>query len=337
MRTTRIALVAVTALLVAGIAPAASAASAPTARELRHARTLAYWTAERIASAVPRDRVFDPVRGYRPAKGKPGGGTSTTVGGASWTGGGAALTGTGRMLFTIGGGNYICSASLVTDGTSSIQVVLTAGHCVAENDGSTVATNVVYIPSFDTAPTYTCANTTYGCWVADEIYLDKNFLNAGGFNNQAVTHDWAFFVVGSGGKNGNQVDAATGGTFPIQFASVDAGETLHAFGYPAAGKYNGSDLVYCKGPLGTDPNTGGATWSMGCNMTGGSSGGPWFETTDPTSYASVLSSVNSYGYSGGSLRNRMFGPKFNSRTEAAFTAAKGGTLDGGIVHKVVLP
>ena len=102
-----------------------------------------------------------------------------------------------------------------------------------------------------------------------------------------------------------------------------AGDTLSAFGYPAAGRYKGKDLTYCRGPIGQDPQTSNTTWSMACNMTGGSSGGPWVESTDTTTFAnSTLSSLNSYGYSGGKA---MYGPKFNGNTQAVFNAANNGT------------
>src|SRR3712207_7483597 len=50
---------------------------------------------------------------------------------------------------------------------------------------------------------------------------------------------------------------------------------LYSFGYPASQKYHGNDLTYCAGPISTDPNNANLTWGMACDMTGGSSGGPW--------------------------------------------------------------
>ena len=62
---------------------------------------------------------------------------------------------------------------------------------------------------------------------------------------------------------------------------------------------------------------------MACDMTGGSSGGPWVVTSDPTKYAgTILSSLNSYGYSG---VKKMYGPKFNTDTQAVFRDADAGT------------
>ena len=65
---------------------------------------------------------------------------------------------------------------------------------------------------------------------------------------------------------------------------MSSGSKLYAFGYPAAGKYRGNDLVYCAGNIFADPYASNQTWGMTCNMTGGSSGGPWlsgFEGRSP--------------------------------------------------------
>ena len=61
---------------------------------------------------------------------------------------------------------------------------------------------------------------------------------------------------------------------------------------------------------------------MPCNMTGGSSGGPWLSGFNETTGAGTLSSVNSYGYGNTAV---MYGPKFNTRTEATYNAAPSAT------------
>ena len=56
-------------------------------------------------------------------------------------------------------------------------------------------------------------------------------------------------------------------------------------------------------------------------MTGGSSGGPWIGGFSQSG-GGTLTSLNSYGYSG--LSN-MYGPKFNSNTQAVFNRANSTT------------
>ena len=114
----------------------------------------------------------------------------------------------------MGGSDYICSGSVVDSGNdATYSTVLSAGHCVFDAvDGW--ATNWMYIPDFDDAPTYTCASTFYGCWTADRLAAHTDFVNAGGFNDQAVAVDFAFARVGLGGKGATgtlDLDAVTGG------------------------------------------------------------------------------------------------------------------------------
>ena len=55
------------------------------------------------------------------------------VKGASWTNGGPILAMTGKVVFTMGGGDWICSGSVVNDGgRAGYSMVLTAGHCAID-------------------------------------------------------------------------------------------------------------------------------------------------------------------------------------------------------------
>ena len=257
----------------------------------------------------------------KPPKPPPGvGGGSVT--GASWNAGGPILARSGRVYFTMGGGNWICSGSVVNDSRSGYSLVLTAGHCAIDETNGQFATYWMFIPAFDTNPTYTCSASTYGCWTAVGLAVHNQYATAGSFNNQAVTNDWALAIVGPGGKSGSdQLDTRVG-SYPIGFSGVASGNRLYSFGYPAASPYSGSDLVYCAGNISQDAWTGNQTWGMGCNMTGGSSGGPWLSNFSEASGTGTLSSVNSYKYGNTAF---MYGPKFNTRTQATYNAALSAT------------
>ena len=139
---------------------------------------------------------------------------------------------------------------------------------------------------------------------------------------RAAGHDFAFAVMGPGGHSGSaSLEATVGGTFGIAFNSLKAGDTVTALGYPAQGEYDGTDLTYCQGNIGQDSRIANATWRLACDMTGGSSGGGWL-TGSAGSFSAVLQSLNSYGYTG---ETAMYGPKFNSRTEAVYNAANTAT------------
>jgi V8-like Glu-specific endopeptidase len=297
------------------------AAAAPSATAAEHARILAYWTPARMAAARPLDLTPTAAGGTKgkPGGGGGGGGGGGLVTGASWTNGGPVLNLTGKVFFHMPNGDYICSGSVITDNRSGNSTVLTAGHC-AYDWSSGFVTNWMFIPNFDANPTYTCANTTYGCWTATALVIHYGFRNAGSFNNQAVTHDWAFAVVGAGGKSGNaQLDSTVGGSYGITLNASSS--RLEAFGYPAARPYNGSDLTWCAGPAATDVSSStGSTWGLACNMTGGASGGPWFVGLNETNgTGGSVGSLNSYKYTGDS--SHMYGPVFNSNTQATLNLA----------------
>ncbi len=137
-----------------------------------------------------------------------------------------------------------------------------------------------------------------------------------------------------GGKStltSSSLDKNVGGGYDLAL-TVGASQRLSAFGYPAAGKYNGLDLTYCSGSLIKDPyNTYSLTddpWGMSCGMTGGSSGGPWLvsqtakdadtATLDASGNGGSIGSLNSYGYSG---VRYMFGPVFDAKAKAVWDAS----------------
>ncbi len=96
-------------------------------------------------------------------------------------------------------------------------------------------------------------------------------------------------------------------------------QDMYTFGYPAADPYDGSALIHCSGPTFTDfllTND----HAMSCDMTGGSSGGPWFLDFDEATGTGVQASVNSFGYT--FLPGYMFGPYFGSEAEALYDAAQ---------------
>jgi hypothetical protein len=325
-RTVTLATALVLLLTVAG--PSALAASSQAERaKSEHQRIVEFWTPQRVSKAIPRD--FIRAGGGWMAKpdnpGKPGGGGGGdgSVTGASWNGGGKVAQTTGKILFAMDGSYYVCSGSVATESVSGRSVVVSAGHCVFDETNGDFATNWMFIPNYDAAaPNLTtngsfCSQTLYGCWTATSLVVHNGYASAGGFNDQAVQYDWGFAVLGTGGKTNTQLDSVVGSQ-ALAFAGVSLGTTVSAFGYPAAQKYKGKDLVYCQGPVRTDPLADDTTYGVSCNMTGGSSGGPWLAPFDNNTGTGTQMSVNSYGYSGDTT---MYGPKFNSNTQATWNRA----------------
>lgn len=315
-RTLWIPLTVLSLLLALLVAPAAGASAVrhrdrtTAAAAARHQRIVDYWTPQRRASARPRDIVL-PL-GTRPKGGKAAGASSAgDTTGAKWTGGGSVAVTTGKVFFTSGGTRYVCSGSAVD--SSHGNLVLTAGHCAHDGgpNGSMV-TNWVFYPRYDSGP-----DPVLGGFTATKLQPTDDWMSrANAFENDAafarVTSTKFATLEGA--------LAAQGAAAPqVAFSRPESGTRYHAFGYPAARKYDGRTLIYCAGPvsLGVD---GRDTLSIACNMTGGSSGGPWLRDWDDAAKTGTVNSLNSYGYSA-FYKNRMFGPIFDSQERAAYNAA----------------
>jgi hypothetical protein len=321
----------VVAVVISAVAVLALGAPVSAAKpESKHDKILAHWTKERIKAARPREFVRLPGGDFEPAA-KPApvpNAAPANTRGSLWPDGkGQLYRIVGRVLFSMDGGDWICSGVAATDPLADISVVTTAGHCAFDQKNHTFATNWMFFPEFDTTPSYDCSAAVYGCWTADRLVVHSGFANQAGFTSTATLYDWAFAVTGNGGKNGTQLDSL--GTFPIAFRSYSSGTSTTATGYPAGGKYApGQELVYCSGGLAFDFWNANRTYRLSCDMTGGSSGGPWLTSFDASGNSGTLSSLNSYTYSGGTS---MYGPKFNAYTQATWAVATNGGTGNAIV------
>ena len=102
-----IAIISMAVLLPLATAPAAAHDNA----KAEHDRTIAYWTKDRIAKAIPRDFVksgsaFKLNPNAKPNRPPTGGGGVT---GASWTStSNPILARSGRVVFKMAGSDWIC-------------------------------------------------------------------------------------------------------------------------------------------------------------------------------------------------------------------------------------
>ena len=272
---------AVLALVLLG----ALAGTAAAAVHVKHNDTSAeatarYWTKQRMERAKPVER----------AKGGGGGGKPS----AGWTRFAvtpvpyAGLDRTnGKVFFTVGGTDYVCSGTAVDSATAGVNLVWTAGHCVTDGPGQN-ATAFTFVPAYDrgTAP--------FGQWAYTDIWSTEGWTNDGDF-----TYDLGAVRVRRAGAPGDTFAAAGVGTRPMAF-DYAAAQQYRSHGYPAAGKFNGQSMYACDSPLmRRDGTSATAPMGIGCDMTGGSSGGGWVA-------GGAVASVNSYTYSG--QKNTMFGP-----------------------------
>ncbi|PXY19623.1 trypsin-like serine peptidase [Prauserella muralis] len=302
------------AVLAAGVAAAAlstpamaeQAGVAVHTAERGAAAVTDYWTADRMRAATPLDRLLaapgqvlgEVARGL-PEVLPPVGPQASPSTGEPWTGGGEVAETAGRVFFTFNGNPASCSGNAVTSGNRS--VVITAGHCV-KYQGSW-HTDWIFVPGYDDGA------APYGEWVARQTLTTPQWEAS-----EDLNYDVGAAVVEP--LNGAHLTDVVGGQ-GIAF-NQQRGQDMYAFGYPAADPYDGSELIHCAGGTFTDPFTTD-DHAMRCDMTGGSSGGPWFLGFDEATGTGVQASVNSFGYT--FLPGYMFGPYFGSEAQALYEQA----------------
>ncbi|MEU9862802.1 peptidase [Streptomyces sp. NPDC047971] len=282
-----------------------------TASSAQAAEKPAFWTAERMRSATPLDLELTPgalgalkqvARSAAPTTIAPTSVAPTAFPqpGGPWTGGGAVVKTSGRVFFTFQGRTASCSGNAVTSQNQS--TVITAGHCV-KYQGSW-HTNWVFVPAYDNG------NAPYGQWAATKTLTTPQWEAS-----EDINYDVGAAVVAP--LNGQKLTSVTGAQ-GIQF-NGGYNKPMYAFGFPAASPYDGSKLIHCAGNSSKD-FLFSQDHSLGCNMTGGSSGGPWFSGFSETTGTGLQVSVNSFGYT--FLPNRMFGPYFGNDAKALYDRAQ---------------
>ncbi|GAA2457050.1 peptidase [Actinomadura vinacea] len=270
-------------------------------------RVLRHWTSERMRSAIPMERLFKPKRSSQETVRRglkqvlpPTSAQSIPNLGGEWSGGGKVTRTAGRVFFTYQGRSASCSGDAVSSANKS--TVITAGHCV-KMDGAW-HTNWVFVPGYKNGA------RPHGTWTAAKTFATPQWTA-----NEDLSYDVGAAVVNSlGGRKLVDVVGGQGIAF-----NQPRGQNMYSFGYPAAAPYDGSKLVYCSGPVINDPLLSDGI-GLGCNMTGGSSGGPWFLRFDEAKGTGIQNSVNSFKYN--FLPTHMFGPYFGADAQNVYKKAQ---------------
>ncbi|MFG3349183.1 trypsin-like serine peptidase [Streptomyces sp. NPDC048018] len=310
-------LLSVGALVAGGLASTGAAQAADTTGHsfttAQQDRTAAFWTPDRMRSATPLDLTADPGSVRRvPHAAAPTTIAPTAAGttaaspaafpqaGGAWTGGGAVVKTSGRVFFTFQGRTASCSGNAVTSQNAS--TVITAGHCVKYQGAW--HTDWVFVPA------YADGNAPYGQWTAARTLTTPQWEAS-----EDINYDVGAAVVAP--LNGRTLTSVTGAQ-GIRF-NGGYNKPMYAFGFPAAAPYDGKKLTYCAGNTSKDFLLS-QDHSLACNMTGGSSGGPWFASFDESTGTGFQASVNSFGYN--FLPNRMFGPYFGTDVQNLYNKAQ---------------
>ncbi|MEV0147600.1 MULTISPECIES: hypothetical protein [unclassified Nonomuraea] len=313
-------------------------------------RVLGYWTRERMARAlpinlldgVPSGGLLGGVTGRsglstapglshgalkllpppaRPALGAPGGRAAGAPGGRAaerrhqsarpqlitagsrWTTGGAVTRTTGRVFMTLRGVDFVCSAGTVR--SANRDVVVTAGHCVKDGTGPW-AENWTFVPGYRQG-----GGEPFGRYAARRMFV------AGPWSRSADDDYDVGMVALTTWANRHVTDAV--GAQEIAFNTGRGGQAF-GFGYPADPPYTGEHLVYCAGKLRNDPHGQTRDQGLGCDMTAGSSGGPWLSGFDHATGWGTMTSLSSFKYSDD--RRTMYGPYFGDTIKTLFTTAE---------------
>jgi hypothetical protein len=178
-----------------------------------------------------------------------------------------------------------------------------------------------------------------GRWSARAGSVPAEWIEAAKEGHVDYAHDYGFIVL-SANSSGQHVGDVTG-TATILANTVSS--RLWSIGYPAGGwfgqwgttKGQGAYPHYCYSPYGTasgpyaDPRgAAGYEIGIGCTLTGGSSGGPWFAYANG-SWNNVVS-VNSHcspfprctDAGDKAMSRQMWGPWFTDRVLSDFEAVR---------------
>ncbi|MGV9774877.1 trypsin-like serine peptidase [Streptosporangium sp. NPDC003464] len=264
-------------------------------------RVLDYWTPHRMAAAVPLG-LLGTAAGVFGGPGLPDHQRAARTTGARWSAGGSVTRTTGRVFLTLGGLDFVCSASSVRSANKDL--VVTAGHCVKDGTGAW-ADNWTFVPGYDQG------RRPYGQFTARRMFV------AGPWSRSADdNHDIGMVALNHSG--GRHLGEVVGGQ-DIAFGTA-RGRPAHGFGFPAEAPYDGEHLVYCAGPVHDDPHGQTGDQGMRCDMTAGSSGGPWMSGFDPATGRGTITSVSSFKYSDD--RSTMYGPYFGDVARELYTVAE---------------
>lgn len=200
----------------------------------------------------------------------------------------------GKVFFRDSTGTrYVCSASVAGN-----NAVWTAGHCVFDPDTNRWHYDWIFVPG------YYDGYAPNGYWYARELWALNGWINDGNLG-----YDIGMAVLY---RDGAGRSVATRFGWLGWMANYSRSQTWTSFGYPAGYPFNGNRIAWCQDPLRRiDYSLNPATNGMGCNMTGGSSGGPWLVNYAYNSTSgNYVNGVNSYKYN--SDANTMYSPYFGN-------------------------
>jgi V8-like Glu-specific endopeptidase len=191
---------------------------------------------------------------------------------------------------------YVCSGTVVN--SAGKNVVWTAGHCIHE--GSLDGPSGDFFDAYAFVPGRRNSADPFGVWAAETVVTTSQWANSTN-PDVAFQHDvGALALKQVGGQEIADVVGARG----IRF-NQSPDQLYDSYGYPAEPPFDGEKLWVCDSDPGILLGSGSlAFMGIGCDMTGGSSGGGWIVDDE------FVQSVNSFGIEGDpQYEEVMFGPQ----------------------------
>lgn len=171
----------------------------------------------------------------------------------------------GKLFFTQRGQNFVCSASVIQRST-----LATAGHCVHDGSNSNAgwSTNVLFCPSHNPS------GNPRGCWAATFLATSFQWFSSGN-----PDRDYGCIVTATTGTTiANRVGDVTG--WLGRAWNWPTRQSTFAWGYPTASPFPGNRLITVVSTewsqLNRNTSEGQLSKYIGSDMTGSSSGGPWW-------------------------------------------------------------
>ena len=202
----------------------------------------------------------------------------------------------GKVFFTKQtGGNFVCSGSSVGG-----RLVLTAGHCVSDG-ARRFHRNWSFVPAFLNN------SRLRGTWTAFQLWTSGSWHNTGKF-----CQDYGFVITNNvGGRKLSQ----TVGSLGFSWNQNRVKQHWDSFGYPSTAPWNGLRMVQTGAEWARNDSPGCSNPTAvgkGSGQRPGSSGGPWIRVFWPDfgGARNFANGVNSYFYR--SQPNGMYSPYFNT-------------------------
>lgn len=300
-RVLTVAAVTAALLLPGGPLPVAEAGSSPPGPGRWSAREAeSFWTADRMASAVPMapeaaGAVTDP-------------GTGQDFDG---------IPVVGRMFVMKAGGAYFCTASVVS--SPGRNLVLSAAHCLLGTD----ARQVAFVPRYtaQTPQPYGMFPVLRDAAGRSKVWIDPRYKSLG--PDRGATLDVAFAQVGPD-ADGFPVEDVVGGNRLVTGAAY-AQPRVSLIGYPASAARPRLCVNRTTKFTSTDPAIPGSFLRIDCTgYPGGTSGGPFLTRYDKNTETGDVIGVIGGWKTGGDTADTSYSSYFGKDVKALYDKAVAG-------------